>query len=362
MQEEIISKLFAPIEVNNIQLKNRIAMAPMTRSRAIGNVPNELIAEYYRQRAGAGLIITEGTAPSANGLGYARTPGIYNAAQIAAWKQVTDTVHAAGGKIFVQLMHVGRIAHPANVPDGGKTMGASGVAAKGDMWTDAEGLQPYCQPAEMSTEEVKATIAEFAQAAENAIAAGFDGIELHGANGYLIEQFLNPQINTRTDAYGGSVQNRVKFVTELVAAVSERIGKERTGIRLSPFNTFNDMPLYDEVTETYTLLAAELGKLNISYIHLVDYAARHHNPELIQVMRDKFTGTLMLNGGYTQERAHEVIESGLADMVSFGSSFISNPDLPHRMRNNIELAQADAALFYTPGAEGFTDYAFAANN
>lgn len=359
MKGQNITKLFEPIELNNNKLKNRIAMAPMTRSRAINNLPNELIAIYYSQRALAGLIITEGVSPSPNGLGYARIPGIYSNEQVEAWKQVTAAVHHNGGRIFAQLMHTGRISHIANMPTGAAVLAPSAVRAAGDMWTDSEALQPMSQPAAMTAEQVTATMAEFVQASENAIQAGFDGIELHGANGYLLEQFLNPHTNTRTDDYGGSVHNRIRFVVELVQAIAAKIGKDKVAIRLSPYNTFNDMHLYEEVFETYTSLAAEMDKVGIAYLHIVDYAARYteEGQRLLKAMRENFKGIFMLNGGYTAESAAEVIDAGAADMVSFGRPFIANPDLPNRFLHNIPLTEADASLFYTPGAEGYTEYA-----
>ncbi len=359
MKGQRISKIFEPIELNNIIIGNRIAMAPMTRSRAIGNLPNQMVETYYSQRASAGLIITEGVAPSPNGLGYSRIPGAYSQEQTAAWAKVTEAVHRNNGVIFMQLMHTGRISHIANMPDGAMIVAPSAIAASGDMWTDTAGMQPMPIPAEMSGEDIKVAIAEFVQAAENAINAGFDGVELHGANGYLIEQFLNPGTNMRTDAYGGSVTNRVRFVIELVQAVAAKIGGGRVAVRISPYNTYNDMPAYDDIYATYNALSTALNELGIAYLHLIDYAARgtEEGLKLIHTIRQNFKGIYMLNGGYTGERAEEVLSSGLADMVSFGAPFISNPDLPYRLQNNIPLAQPNTALFFTPGAEGYIDYA-----
>jgi len=358
MEGKTISKLFDPIELNNIRLKNRIVMAPMTRSRAIGNVPNDLIAQYYRQRATAGLIVTEGVAPSPEGLGYARTPGIYSPEQIAGWKKVTSAVHEEGGKIFAQIMHSGRIGNVGNKPGGAAIMAPSAVRAQGDIWTDTEGMQAIGIPHAMTTEQVRQTIEDFANGAANAIEAGFDGIELHGANGYLIEQFLNPNTNTRTDEFGGSIANRIHFVIELVKAVIDRIGKERTAIRLSPYNQFNDMALYDEIFATYDLLTKELNNLGVVYVHVIDRSAlaTEEGKALIAAMRKNYNGAYILNGGYSVERADEAINSGLADLISFGSSFIANPDLPYRLQYNIPLAQPDVNLFYSAGAEGLVDY------
>jgi N-ethylmaleimide reductase len=359
MKGKRISKIFEPIELNNITLNNRIAMAPMTRSRAIGNLPNTMVETYYSQRASAGLIITEGVAPSANGLGYARIPGIYTDEQTAAWANVAQTVRARGGAMFMQLMHTGRIAHVANMPEGAIILAPSAIAATGDMWTDTQGMQPMPLPAEMSIDDIKATIAEFVSASENAIRAGFDGVELHGANGYLLEQFINPSTNTRTDEYGGSVANRIRFVVELVETVTAKIGSDKVAIRLSPYNTYNDMPAYDETAATYNALSSALGSYGLAYLHIIDYAARStaEGLELLQTIRANFNGVLMLNGGYTIDRAEEVLHSGLADMVSFGAPFIANPDLPHRLLNNIPLAQPNQSLFFTPEAEGYIDYA-----
>src|SRR6202161_376909 len=243
-----MSLLYSPVTLGPYTFKNRLAMSPMTRSRAIGNVPDDLMVEYYTQRAAsAGLIITEGTSPSPNGLGYPRIPGIFSAEQVAGWKKVTDSVRPRGAKMFVQLMHCGRIGHPRNLPAGATVLGPSAIAASGEMYTDAKGMQPNAMPRAMTEPDIKAAIAEFAQAAKNAVAAGFDGIELHGANGYLLEQFIRPNSNQRTDRYGGPIENRARFVIEVVNAVIAAIGKDKVGIRLSPFGVFNDMPLYPEL-------------------------------------------------------------------------------------------------------------------
>lgn len=350
--------MFEPYRMGSIELSNRIIMAPMTRSRAIGNVANNNIAEYYTQRASAGLIVSEGIAPSPNGLGYARIPGLFNEAQVASWKKVTDAVHNAGGKIFTQIMHTGRVSHSANMPAGSKLLAPSAVAATGDIWTDAEAMQPMPVPSAMTAEEIASTIQEYVQAAQNAVDAGFDGIELHGANGYLLEQFLNPGVNQRTDNYGGSVENRARFVIEVAKAVTEKIGKDKVGVRISPYNQYNSMPAYDDVFATYDYLSKELNKIGIVYLHMIDYAARatEEGQALIQAIRNNFTNTLILNGGYNKERAEEVLANGLADAVSFGTPFVSNPNLPHKLQHAVELTAADPALFFSAGTEGFTDY------
>jgi N-ethylmaleimide reductase len=260
-----MSLLFSETTLGPLKLQNRLVMSPMTRSRAIGNVPNDLMVEYYRQRASAGLIITEGTSPSPNGLGYPRIPGIYSPAQTAGWKAVTDAVHTRGAKIFIQFMHTGRVGHPLNLPAGAKVGGPSAVSAAGEMFTDAEGMKPNAAPAAMTEADIKTAIDEFAQAAKNAVAAGFDGVELHGANGYLLEQFIRPNSNRRTDAYGGSIEGRARFVLEVAKAVIAAIGKDKVGIRLSPYGVFNDMPTYPEMEADYTYLAKQLNALGLVY-------------------------------------------------------------------------------------------------
>lgn len=358
METTVKDILFTSAKVGRLELKNRIVMAPMTRSRAINSIPGENVAIYYAQRASAGLIITEGTAPSANGIGYARTPGIFTKEQIESWKKVTKAVHDKGGKIVVQLMHVGRVAHPANMLPGAKIVAPSPVASKGEMWTDKLGMQPMPQPAELTANEIKQTIAEFVQAAKNAIEAGFDGVELHGANGYLIEQFINPTANKRTDAYGGSVENRSRFLLETTKAVIEAIGKDKVGVRLSPYNTFNDLELYPETAETYKYLAEELNKLDIFYLHLIDALANasEEGRSLVSTIRKTFKNILILAGGYNKTSAEQALEEGRGDLVSFGRFFISNPDLPERFRKNAPLAEGNQQLFYAAGDEGYTDY------
>ena len=334
-------------------------MAPMTRSRALGNVPNELMAEYYRQRATAGLIITEGTAPAADGLGYARIPGLFTAEQAAGWRLVTDAVHHAGGRIFVQLMHTGRIFHDLNLPAGAEGVAPSAVAAAGDMWTDQAQMQPHPTPRALGTTELARVREEFVQSARLALKAGFDGVELHAANGYLLEQFLNPHSNQRTDAYGGSVENRARFVLEVTRAVAAAIGADRTGIRLSPWGVASDMAPYPETDETYAYLAQELHELGIVYVHLVDHSsmgAPAVPAATVDTIRAKFTNTLILSGGYNAVPAiNEALEGGRADLVALGRPFIANPDLVARLQNGWPLAEPDSATFYAPGPAGFAD-------
>lgn len=354
------SKLFQPVKVGNMELKNRIVMSPMTRCRAIGNVPNDLMAEYYKQRAGAGLIVTEGTSPSPNGLGYARIPGIFSKEQVEGWKKVTGAVHSAGGKIFVQIMHTGRISHPLNLPEGAEVLAPSAVKPAGQMWTDAAQMQDFPTPKAMSAEEIQSTKAEYIAAAKNAIEAGFDGIELHGANGYLLEQFLSPVSNIRTDNYGGNVENRARFVLEVAKGVAEAIGAEKTGIRLSPYGVASDMPHYSEIDATYEYLAAELSKIGIAYVHVVDHSALGAPPVPVaikQTIRKEFKGTFIHAGGYNQQTAENDVDSGLYDLVAIGRPFISNPDLVERFKNNWPLsANLDMNTFYTADAAGYTDY------
>lgn len=357
-----MKSLFSEAKLGNLSLKNKVVMAPMTRSRSIGNVPGDLVATYYEQRAEAGLIITEGTSPSPNGLGYTRIPGIFSEEQTKAWKKVTDKVHTKGSKIFVQLMHTGRIGHELNLPKGAKVLGPSAILAKGQMWTDTDGMKDHPTPQEMTKAEIKSTLEEFVTASKNAIQAGFDGVELHAANGYLLEQFLHPSSNQRTDEYGGSIENRIRFVVEVASAVSAAIGKEKTAIRLSPYGAFNDLFPFPETHEEYSLLAENLNQIGIVYIHLVDHSsmgAPTVEPETVQNIRKAFKGTLILSGGYDVERAEKDLSTGLADLVAFGKPFLANPDLVTRFQKNIALASFDQTTLYTPGEKGYSDYTFA---
>ena len=355
-----VKKLFTSYKLGNTSLKNRVVMAPMTRSRAINNVPNALMASYYARRANAGLIITEGVSPSPNGLGYARIPGAFSKEQTEGWKLITKAVHDLGGHIFMQLMHTGRVTHPLNLPAGAQVLAPSAIAAAGEMWTDAEGMKPLPQPKAFNSEELQNAKQEYIQAAKNAIEAGLDGIELHGANGYLLEQFISPFSNKREDEYGGSIENRIRFVVETAAAVAKEIGKEKVGIRLSPYGAFNDMPAYNEIHETYTLLTKELNKIGIAYIHVVDHSSMGAPVvpvEIKQMFRKEFSNTLILSGGYNEQRAEEDLEKNNADLIAFGKPFINNPDLVDRFINKQPLSEnLDQATFYTPGEKGYTDY------
>ncbi|MEO6883344.1 MAG: alkene reductase [Bacteroidia bacterium] len=353
-------KLFTPFTVGEIKVKNRIVMCPLTRSRAISNIPNELMSEYYEQRSDAGLIITEGTSPSPNGLGYARIPGMFSKEQIAGWKKTTLAVHKKEGKIFVQLMHTGRISHVLNMPKGSTILAPSAIKAAGQMFTDTKQLQDFPVPTEMTIKDITHTKAEYVDSAINAMKASFDGVELHGANGYLLEQFLSPQSNMRKDIYGGTIENRCRFVIEVVAAVAEAIGEGRTGIRLSPFGVTNDMKPYPEIDATYKYLAEQLNKLGIAYIHLVDHSAMGAPTvpmEIKKAVREIFKNTIIQSGNYDKERAEADIESGLADLIAFGRPFICNPDLVERYKHDWPVSKdLRMDLFYTPNKEGYTDY------
>ena len=353
-------KLFEETTLGATTLFNRIVMAPMTRCRAIGNIPNELMAKYYDQRSQAGLIITEGTAPSVNGLGYARIPGIFSKEQVEGWKKSTNAVHENGGKIFIQLMHCGRISHPLNMPGGTEILAPSAIKAAGQMWTDAKQLQDYPIPKEMTAGDIIATKAEYVLAAKNAMEAGFDGVELHGANGYLLEEFLSPVSNTRKDNYGVSIENRCRFVLEVVTAVADEIGIEKTGIRLSPYGVASDMPHYPEIDATYDYLSKQLNSIDIAHVHLVDHSAMGAPVvpiEIKQLIRKNFKNTIILCGGYDKEKAETDLKSGLADLVAFGRPFINNPDLVERMTNDWPLSQElHMDLFYSADEKGYTDY------
>lgn len=354
-----MSLLFSKTTLGSITLHNHMVMAPMTRDRATENIPNDLMVQYYGQRASAGLIITEGTSPSPNGLGYPRIPGIYSEAMVAGWKRVTDAVHAQDGKIFIQLMHCGRIGHPLNLPEGARLLAPSAIAAHGEMYTDQKGMQAQPVPHAMSEADIQSTIAEFVLAAKNAVAAGFDGVELHGANGYLLEQFIRPTSNQRTDGYGGTIEHRARFVLEVTESVIKAIGKDKVGIRLSPFGVFNDMPAYDGLEADYAYLAQQLNVRAPVYIHLVDHSQMGAPavPDSIKTkFRDIFDGTLILSGGYDEVRADTDLAAGKCDLVAIGRPFLANPDLVARWQADAALNTADLDTFYTPGSKGYTDY------
>lgn len=355
--------LFKPYSARGFDLKNHIVMAPLTRCRALGNVPNQIMADYYSQRATAGLLITEGTSPAVDGLGYARIPGLFNTEQAEAWKTVTDAVHAKGGKIFVQFMHCGRMGHPANLPKGARLLAPSAVAAPGQMYTDSDGLQDIPVPEAMTAEDIEAAIESYVHASKLAIdVAGFDGVELHGANGYLIDQFLNVASNLRTDEWGGDIAGRTRFALEVARRTTKAIGADRVGMRISPFGAAGGMTPDPEHLELYEALAIGLNGLGLVYIHVVDHSsmgAPKVDPKVKAVIRDKFKGTYIMSGGYDRKRAEVDLKEGKGDLVAFGRPFISNPDLVARMKNGTELADPDMDLAYTPGPEGYSDYPMA---
>jgi N-ethylmaleimide reductase len=351
--------VFAPYTLGSLQLKNRIVMAPLTRSRAEpGNLPSRMAAEYYSQRAGAGLIVTEATQAGAGGQGYINTPGIYSREQVAAWRKVTDAVHQKNGLIFVQLWHVGRISHP-DFRNGEQPVAPSAIAPRGVQTFTAEGLKDIPPPRALEKDEIAAIVEEFRSAASNAKAAGFDGVEVHGANGYLLDQFLEDGTNQRTDEYGGSVENRARLLFEVIGAVSQVWGSDRVGVRLSPGGTFNDM-CDCHPTQTFAYVAKQLATLNLGYLHLIEPAGvpgEHPSPDLsARFFRPIYPGTLTVAGGYTLERANAVLKEGLAGLVAFGQPFLANPDLVERLRRGAALNKPNPATYYGGGAEGYIDY------
>ncbi|WP_326649102.1 MULTISPECIES: alkene reductase [unclassified Streptomyces] len=349
---------FDPIDLSGTQLGNRIAMAPMTRSRAFGEglTVTDSTVEYYGQRASAGLIITEGIQPSVVGRGYPNTPGLHSAEQVAAWRKVTDAVHAKGGKIFAQIMHAGRIGHPVLWPDQELlSVAPSAVAAAGQLYTQ-EGPKDFIAPRELSGDEVRAIIGEFVDASRNAIEAGFDGVELHGANGYLIHQFLAPNTNLRTDEWGGSVENRIRFAVEVTKAVVAEIGAERTGLRVSPGNAYNDIAETD-TEAVYPALVKELEPLGLGYLHVVEMTPGFRDVTL--ALRKQFSGTFILNPsteGPTDHGALGLIEDGIADVLAFGALFLANPDLPARLKAEGPYNTPNTATFFGGDDKGYIDY------
>ena len=348
--------LFKELTVGQNTFKNRMWMAPLTRARAgLEHMPNALMAEYYAQRASAGLIVTECTMILPNTSAFATEPGIYTQAQVEAWRTVTDAVHAKGGKIFLQIWHAGRAVHPALNADDSGVVSAGVVAIEGDVHTP-QGKQPYVAPRALRTDELPAIVAAFAQAAKNAMAAGFDGVEVHAANGYLIDQFLRDGSNPRTDAYGGSVENRARLLTEVLDAVCAAIGSERVGVRTSLLNSYNSMIDSDPVALT-TWLAKRLNDFNLAYWHVMrgDFSQAQHG-DVLTPARAHYKGVLVGNMGYTADEAEQAIADGRVDAVAFGTGFLANPDLPARVQSGAALNIPNPATFYTPGPEGYTDY------
>ncbi|MGC4081942.1 MAG: alkene reductase [Vicinamibacterales bacterium] len=356
--------LFDTFSLGPLTLRNRIVMAPMTRNRAPGNVANDLMATYYAQRASIGLIVTEGTSPSPNGLGYARIPGLFTAEHVEGWRKVTDAVHAQGGHIVVQFMHTGRASHTDNLPPGARVVSSVETPLTAPIFTDTNGQQAASRPHALSTSEIAETVAEFATAARLAREAGFDGVEIHGANGYLVEQFLNANVNTRTDEYGGSIDNRNRFALDVAAAMADAIGPERVGIRLSPYGAFNDTGAFAEVDEQYLALVQKLSALGLLYIHIVDHSALgapKPPDELQRQLRAAFKGVYIASGGFDRERAESTLAAGRADSIAFGRPALANPDLPTRLARNLPLNAPDFSTFYTPGEKGYIDYPEAAD-
>ncbi|MDR7370269.1 alkene reductase [Flavobacterium aquidurense] len=358
------TNIFEPVNLGFLKLKNRISMAPMTRARNADGIPNNDNAVYYSQRAGAGLIITEGTAISETSKGVLYIPGLYTPIQVEGWKKVTKAVHEKGSTIFAQLWHVGRVSHLSNQPGGIAPVGPSDIQAISSFaWgydeNGKEGPVISSKPRALSTNEVKDVINDFVLAAKNAIKAGFDGVELHGANGYLIEQFLNPFVNNRTDEYGGNIEKRSKFLLEVVDAVIEAVGNDKAAIRLTPYGGLGDLPHYDEIEATYQYLANELTKRSVAYVHLMDQQSKgsHALPDgFLERFRSWYDGVIILAGSMTKEKSEKLINAGTIDIAGFGEPFISNPDLVARLENNWELTPPDRNLYYGLGNHGYTDW------
>jgi len=359
-----MSNLFEPTQVGAIAVSNRIVMAPLTRNRAgAGRVPTELTATYYAQRASAGLVITEASQVSPQGQGYLDTPGIYSNEQVAAWKKVTDAVHAQGGKVIIQLWHVGRVSHVSLLPEGSVPVSSSARAANSKTFIEG-GFAQVSEPRALRTDELPGIVDDYRRAARNAINAGFDGVEVHGANGYLLDQFLRDSINDRTDAYGGSIENRARLLLEVMEAIAGEIGAERTGVRLSPVTPSNDAGLDSNPKALFDHVVDRLAALKVSFIHVVEGqtgGSREFAPFDFEAMRLRFKaghpqGAWMVNNGYNRQMALEVVASGRADLVAFGRPFIANPDLVRRLKEDAPLNSVQPATLYGGGAEGYIDY------
>lgn len=346
--------LLSPLQLGALNLRNRIVMAPMTRSRSDdAAMPNALMREYYRQRAGAGLIISEGVAPSANGLGYCRTPGIYSEAQVAAWREITDAVRAEGGAMVAQIMHVGRGASHYNKPAGAETVAPSAIPARAQIYTDQAGMQDMDMPRALALEEIAGVIEEYRQATANALAAGFDGVELHCTSGYLPAQFLSTGTNQREDAYGGSVENRARFVLEVLQVMIAEAGAGKVGMRICPGNPFNDLSDANP-QETFDYLLGRAAQFDMAYLHVIRMPK---GPvDNLALGQKHFAGRLIGNESYSLEEADAAVTAGELQAVSFGRSFIANPDLVDRWERRLPLAEFDLASLYTPGPEGYTSY------
>jgi N-ethylmaleimide reductase len=346
--------LFSPTTLGALQLRNRIVMAPMTRSRAAADgMPTPIMVDYYRQRASAGLIVSEGIAPSADGLGYCRTPGLYSEAQVEAWRPVTAAVHEDGGRIVAQIMHVGRIANALNKPAGSHTVAPSAICARGKIYTDQQGMQAFDAPRTLTLEEIEGVIDDYRRATENAFDAGFDGVELHCTSGYLPAQFLSTGSNQRTDQYGGSVENRTRFVLQVLDAMASVDGAGRVGLRICPDNPFNDNH-DDNPQQTYDYLLQSIQHKELAYLHAMRFPKGRVNCIALgqQYMGDRLIG----NESFDFEEAQSAVAAGELTAVSFGRSFIANPDLVERWAHGLPLASFDLATLYTPGAEGYSSY------
>jgi N-ethylmaleimide reductase len=352
-------KLLSPLVTPAFTLHNRVVMAPMSRRRSPEGIPGPAVSVYYGQRASAGLIIAENSAVAANGVGYLDAPGIYNDAQKAAWKRVVDAVHARDGKIIIQLVHTGRIGHPLNNEGAAALVAPSAVKAAGIIRTSGNRHLEMPAPQPLSIADTQSLVEAHIQAAISAMEIGFDGVEIHGAHGFLVEQFLHPHTNRRTDRYGGSIVNRSRFLLEIMEGVTAAIGKERTGIRLSPFAVLNDLPAYQEETATHQYITDALQEMGILYIHLSDQPLNGYPaipPAYIHDVRKRFSNLLILAGGQTADSAEFNLQSGLADLIAFGRPFIANPDLVERFRYNAPLAEGDKDTFYQGGDNGYIDY------
>ncbi len=351
-----MSTLFDSLKIGQLELKNRIVMAPLTRSRAndTDGVPADFTADYYSQRASGGLLITEATNVSAMAKGYVRTPGIYDQKQIDGWKKIVDAVHAKGGKIFLQIFHTGRIALPDFLPGEQQPVAPSAVKAAGQNYTDSAGMKDFVVPCELTIDEIKATVQDFATAAKNGIEAGFDGIEIHGANGYLIQQFISTNVNKRTDEYGGTIENRARFLFEVVEAVTQAIGSERTGLRLSPGGEFNDIK-EDDAEELYDYVVKKLNDHKLAYLHIGTFDQnRNWHPILRPIVESPYFAGV----GFDKASGEKLLGENGADAIVYGKWFLANPDLPERFRRDASLNTPDEATFYTPGEVGYTDYPF----
>ncbi|MEX1827479.1 alkene reductase [Luteibacter sp. CQ10] len=369
-----MNELFSPFDLSGLTLANRIFMAPLTRSRAPEDIPTEQVALYYTQRASAGLIVSEGSPISREGQGYFYNPGIFTPRQIEGWRLVTDSVHAVGGRMFIQLWHVGRISHTSNQPDHAPPVSSTNRVAEGAMafGRDDEGnvgFVPSSKPRALATDEIARVVGDFVQAARNAMAAGFDGVELHAANGYLFDQFLNPHINDRTDRYSAAtMEGRLRFTLEVVDAVGAAIGIHRVGIRLTPYGVIGAVPMFDDTETTYVALGKALGERGVAYFHVMDQTGFFNTPagqkptsDLIKELLIRWRSVaprvaILLDGGMTKARAEELITNGVIDLAGFGQPFIANPDLVARLRNDWPLNAADRDTYYTGGSKGYVDY------